>query len=442
MSVSLDGVISGMDTSGLIDAILANSAAPKASMQAQLEAQKATLDKIAGLSNRLKDLSEAIESLQSGGLEQYKATAPEGAGFAAEVEGSVVPGSYTVEVHSLAASEMEVSQGFADADASSIGHGTMQVTIGGVTHDITVDGSNDSLTGLAASLDGVDGVRAYVLDTGDGANPYKLVVQSEEGGAANTIELDTSGLAGGAPTFTQAQAGADAHVSINGIDVYSASNQVEALPGLTLDLNQAGTGPTQLEVAFDPSGVEEQIQAFVDAYNEVLSYYDTNTLFDQEKGIEGALVGESTARRTIESLGSMVSNGYTTGGGFQILAQIGIETGQDGKLSINSETLEDALENSFDDVVTLLTSETGPLSTIRSQIDDVFVDEDSGTLQSRSDSLQSSIEDLEESITNEEERLDAWSEILRSKFAAMEVAMAEMQTTTMFLTSFYSNDKT
>lgn len=445
MSVTIDGIISGFDTSSLIDAILTASAANKDQMERQLEADQASLDKISELSSLLEDLSGSIDTLQSDITDSYTATVTEGVGFTAETSNGVAPGTYQVDVLSLAASEMEVSQGFADASASgTIAQGTLTVTVAGVDTDVTIDGTNDSLSGLAEALDAVDGVRAYVLNTGEATDPYKLVVQSQDSGLANTLEFDTSGLAGGTvPAFTEIQAGADAHLTVNGLDVYSSSNDVKAIPGLTLTLQQDGLGPAPVEVALDETAFEEKVQAFVDSYNAVIDHYAKNTVFNEEVGLQGPLVGDSTARRTIDQLGSLVSNAYTVPeSGLSILAQIGIETQQDGTLELDTEALSEALQGSFDDVVGLLTSETGALSTVQTQIEDVFVDPDTGTLSSRQDSLQETIEELQERIEDEEDRLASQADTLRGQFTAMEATMAELQTTTMFLSSFFTAPQT
>jgi len=441
MSVTIDGIVSGFDTTSLIDAILAASAAPIASMEEKLENDRATLQKVTEFSSHLESISSKIGDLQSGGLELYTATVPEGAGFAATAHGSVAQGTYEVDALALASSEMEASQGYADADiGGTIGHGTISVTIGGEVTDVTVGADNDSLTGLAASLNEVDGINAYVLNTGSETDPFKLVVQGKNSGAENTVEIDTSGVAGG-PTFTETRAAADAHLTINGIDVYSASNDVQAVPGLTIDLDEAGLGPSLIEVGLDNTGIEEAVQSFVDTYNEAISFFNINTVYNAEEDLDAPLTGERTVARTVESLGNLVSSNYPgAGDGLSILAQLGVTTLPDGQLKLDNSTLQTAMREDFDDVLNLLTSEDGPFSALKTQIDDVFVDPDSGTLKSRTDSLESGIEDLEERIEKEEDRITDYAEILRSQFTAMEVAMSELQTTTQFLNSYFGSD--
>ena len=44
--------------------------------------------------------------------------------------------------------------------------------------------------------DDIDGLSAYVLNTGADEDPYKLIVQGEDTGADNTIAFNTAGLTG------------------------------------------------------------------------------------------------------------------------------------------------------------------------------------------------------------------------------------------------------
>ncbi len=441
---AVDGIVSGFDTTALIEGLSTAYSIPLSYMEVDLEDEKAALEKISGLSNRLEDLSEAIEKLQGDdGLVAYTASSSNESAFTATASAGAAPGSYTVDVQRLATNETEVSSGVADKDAMDLGTGTFSVTYGGVTTDVTLDGTNNSLQGLADALNDVEGVSAYVLDTGDGATPFKLVVQGDDTGAANSISFDSSGITGTIPTFTEQVAADDALVSVNNVDVYSASNTFDKLPGIEVELVSAGQGPTQLDVGLDQETMKANVQAFVDAYNEVQSFYDSNTSFNAEEGIAGALVGDSTARRVMETLGNTLSSSWDAGDDnpFTALSQIGISTNQDGSLSLDEDQLADALENNLSDVRAMFTAEDGALGTLKETIDTVFVDPENGTLESRKDSLNDSIEDLELRIDRQQIRLEDYTAFLREKFTAMEVAMSQFEGTASYLAGMFSSEK-
>ena len=442
----IDGIVTGLDTTAMIEAIVSVSGVPKYQMQRQLSDLEDRRDKVAGMSTRLTDLSGILEDMaDADSFVAHKASVSEEGQFSATVGTGAVTGIHEVRVETLANSELEVSEGFADQSSTGVIHeGTYSITYAGTATDITIDSSNSSLVDLAAAIDDIDGLSAYVLDTGEAVDPYKLVVQGTDTGAANTIEIagPTPSGAGTVPTFTEQVTAADAKIHFNDIVVYSASNQVSAIPGLTLDLEATSATAVTLTVEEDLTAIEETIQGFVDAYNEVANYYEVHTVYNADNGLKGALVGDSSARRVMDRLGSMVSSQYTVDGALEALSQLGIQTQQDGSLELDTEALQEALTDSFDDVVELVTSTDGPITTMKTVIDDVFVDEDIGSLTSRSESLAGSIEELEERITDFDLYLDNMRDRLRERFTDMEVAMGEMQSTQSYLTALFADTTT
>jgi len=445
MSITIDGVFSGFDTTALIEAILTGSYQRNALREDRVSANQLTMERISELSGHLSDLSTTIESFrdESNGIESqsYTATYAEGYGFSATAGEGAVLGTYDVAINSLATAQIEKSdQAYAEQFTTGVmGQGTVSIDIGGVVTDVTIDGTNDSLSGFAEAINAVSGVSAYVLDTGDATNPYQLVVQAESTGLDSSFAIDASGLSGGSvPTFTNVQAGADAELTINGIAVTSASNSIEAVPGLTIDANQAGLGATTITVGLDQDAFKAQVDTFIDDYNEIIRFYGANTVYDTDSNVQGPLTGESVARNIVDRLGTLVSSDYSgVAGSFTLLAQIGVQTNQDGTLTLDAADFEDAIDAGFDDVVTLLTSEDGPLAALQNQIDDVYVNSD-GLLDSRRDTLQDEIDRLQEDIERESIRIESRTETLRAQFTRMEEAFSELQNAGSYLGSLLS----
>ncbi len=437
MSVTVDGVFSGLDTTGIINALIGVQAGNRNIMQDQLEQERLRLGAVSELNSRLQSLADAAQTLRETAEEGFSATVPEDAGFTADAGSGAVGGTYNVSVTSLASSEMEVSQGLASKTSAVLSTGTLDLTIGGVTTSLTVDATNNNLTDLAAAINEIDGLQSYVLDAG-GSTPYQLVIQSEETGADNAVTIDTTGLSGGTDlSFTEAQAASDASLTVNGQAITSSSNAVTAIPGLTIDLQQAGLGSSTILVQVDQTTLEEQLDAFVEAYNSVTTFYSNNTNFNQETGRGGPLFGDATARRTVGRLGDMISAGYSTSSSLTILAQVGLETRQSGGLNFDSSVLADAIEDGFDEVIDFLTDDAGAMASLVTEIEDVFVDPLEGTLKTRQDSLERSIRDLEDRIADEDQRLDDQAALLRQRFSALESTLAELQGTTQFISNLF-----
>jgi flagellar hook protein FlgE len=92
-----------------------------------------------------------------------------------------------------------VSQGYSD-ETSNIGTGTVAISVGGGTAtDLTVDSSNDTLQGLANTINGTSGlgVTATIVNQGTTASPsYALELSSTSG----AVTMDTTGLTAGSGT--------------------------------------------------------------------------------------------------------------------------------------------------------------------------------------------------------------------------------------------------
>jgi flagellar hook-associated protein 2 len=435
----IDGIVSKIDTTAIIEATVGAAAVPRVKMQAQVDAFKARLDKIAGLSTRLTDVATALRGMDSADkLEALGATVSVEGKVNATVGAGAVAGRHSVVVSELASSATHVSQGFADKTAAAgFAAGSIMVSYAGVGTAIPVDGAT-SLSDLAEAIDGIDGLSAVVVDTGKaGSEKYRLLVRGEDTGAENTVEIDTSGLSGGViPSFTETVAAKNAQLEIDGVAFESATNHFAGvLPGVTLDVVAKTDTPITLEIAPAPDSAKTKVTAFVDAYNAAVSYRATNAVYDAEKGLRGALAGEPTTQRAMERISRMVSAEYNVGGDLTALSQIGISTQRDGSLKLDEEKFAAALEAHPDSVQALFTSADGPVAALATVIEDSYVDADTGSLSTTKTSLEGTIRGLETSIERFDSRLEQMAIDLRARYTAMELSLARAQTSEGALSS-------
>lgn len=195
-----------------------------------------------------------------------------------------------------------------------------------------------------------------------------------------------------------------------------------------------------IQVQRDEEAIVGKVEKFVEDYNEVVNYYKVNTLYDTEKGIKGALIGDGMVRNIIEKLGSMVSAQYDLSLDFESLGQMGISTNQDGTIKFESDDFKDNMASNMDAVVAFFTDDAGPLATIRDRIEDVYLDEHDGNLKARSESLEDTITDLEDSIVDFEKRLESYASRLRSQFNSMEVVLGELFATQAYLSALFAQN--
>ena len=440
MGFGVDGIVSGMNTGAMVDAMVGVYSLPQRALQQDIVDATKKKQAVAGVMSRLDDLDDAIEGIEDeDDFKVYKADYEETDAFKVTTENGAIPGAYSIQVNSLATTELEVSQGYEDKSSTGVlAKGTMTVTYGGTETELTIDDEHSSLTKLAALIDDIDGISAYVLDTGASSDPYKLVVQGEDTGEDNSIEFDTSGLtsAGTVPSFTEQRAAANSELEINGITVVDSDNSISsAVPGLDIELYQTMSSEENVTVSLDTDKVESNVQSILDAYNSVIGFVDQNQVYNSDLGIKGPLVGETTVQRVLRRMQTIVSKEYSVGDDINSLSMMGITTGSDGQLSLDTTEFGDSMEDYLDDVVAMFTADDGFAADMRDQIE-VYNDSVDGTLESMKDSLESRISDLQDSVSAYDARIERYETRLRAQFTSMETALGGMQGASNYMSAY------
>jgi flagellar hook-associated protein 2 len=437
VSIGIDGIATGIDTTALIGAMTEAASAPKNALLSRIDDYDDKKQKISELVNLIGDMETALEDIEDiGDFRSFKASYEENDAFDVSVDGDAVAGTYDIEVQSIAKAELEISQGYSSQTTDDItGSGTIDVTYAGTTTSVTVT-SDMNLAEVASAIDDVDGVTSYVMDTGDSTSPYRLVIQGDDAGSANTISV-TSSLSGGTePTFSESVSAADAKLTINGISVESDSNTVtDAVPGMTLDLAEVTTEAITVTVAPDPEAIEAKIQTFADAFNAVVSFVNTNSVFNSEEGIRGPFVGETSVGRVVDGLREVVIAEYDDlSQDYDAMSLIGITTDSAGKLEIDSDTLQDLLTEESSQVANFFTGTDGFIEAMLEAVD-VYTDPTDGSLAIRQDSLEDRIEDMEDQVDVYDRRIDRMTARLRKQFSGLESLVGTLNGSGQYITA-------
>jgi flagellar hook-associated protein 2 len=339
----------GFDVSSTVSQIVANLQAVETPWQTQLSSLQAQDTALTSIGNDLSTLSNALASLTAvqGVLsEKEGSSSDESVLTLTGASSSAVAGSNTITVNSLAATSSYDSTATASGDTLAIGS---SFAINGQT--ITIDSSNDTLSSLATAINnGQYGVTANVLNTSAG---QVLSLVSQTSGAAGDINV-TNGLtdaSGSAINFTQAQAGADASLTLDNFTITSPSNTVtDAIPGVTMQLLSAAPNTAvQVEITNNNTDVETAVTNFVSAYNTVIGDLNTQEGHDSSGNPE-PLFGNPTVSGLQEQLQQALDFTQPSGA-LTSLTQLGVSVNNDGTLSLDSSTLSSELNSNYQDVV-------------------------------------------------------------------------------------------
>jgi flagellar hook-associated protein 2 len=332
------GGSNGIDVTSAVNAVLYADRAPERGWQAQqaaLATQTSALNQLNTDSSSLADQLTALQSA-SGVLSSVQATSSDTSVVTATAASGTAKGSHSIVVNSLAATSSYYSSEVASSSTALTG--SFNITAGGTTTTITLGSGNNTLDELASTINGENlGVTASIITDSNGA---RLSLVSNTSGSAGSISVSgASGL-----TFTQAAAGADASLTVDGVPITSASNTVTgAISGVTLNLQSASPNQTvSLGLSPDTSSITSAVSNFVSAYNTLLADVSTDISYNTSTSTGGPLQADSTGQSFYSDLLSAVN--YSGSGSIASLQSLGITENSDGTLSLNTALLQSAVQ--------------------------------------------------------------------------------------------------
>ena len=363
---------SGLNITQIVDSLVEADVAPKKdSLNKQITEKNTQISALAEVVADLGSLKADVSALAN--TTQLAPTSASTTSLSITVSDSAVAQEFAadISVEALATAQTLnfVNSNFTSTTAT-IGSGTIAVQIGSWNSDfdsftqtsstnISVsDGT--TLTAFAAQLNAVTGVNASVLNVGDGT--YSLVVKSELG-AANAINFDvavgygsasdpktslnvfdteTSGIGAisGSNTLHMVTA-ADAHLKVDGVSVYRASNTIsDVVDGYTLTPKVVNTSSFRVQSSLDIDGAYNSLKSLVSSINITKTLF--GTLTDRE--LDGALADDpivASIERQLDKFFNGGNVGFFTSSVY--LSELGVSTNRDGSLSLGENKFRAAM---------------------------------------------------------------------------------------------------
>jgi flagellar hook-associated protein 2 len=342
-SSSIDGLVSGLDTSTLIDNLMSIERQPRDLLATQQADQQKAIDAAKSIETKLTALSLAAGTLQrSSGWMLRTGTSSNDAIASISADAGADIASFTFTVGSTATAHALVTNtSVASTDTVIASGGSISLTVGGVAHDISV--GSGSLSDVATAInDAAVGVRAAVVNTGSG---YRLQITSTATGVSSAFTVD-AGLdanVGGTSISTQ---GTDASITVgSGAGAYqvtSSSNRFAGIvPGVTITVKQPSTTPVTVAVTADVDGLAKNISAMVDAANAALDEIATQTKYDPATKTGSPLTGDSAVRRLSQNLTKAVTEAITQSS-LVSPGLAGVSVDRSGKVTFDQAKFSDA----------------------------------------------------------------------------------------------------
>ncbi len=407
-----------------------------------MQKREAELNKIitmtASLKSSLFDLSDTV-------LFAKRTVDVDGSDVEVAVEDGTKTQDIDLIVKNLAKSDIKQSKGFAsDGSVVTSVDTDMTINIDGQATTFTV-AANTTLKELKDLINKEmgDKVEATLLNTG-GTEPYRLVLKSTQTGAdqAMSFSFDDGDAATTNDDFldltvaaANVQDARDALFSFNGIDIVRSSNTVDDLvTGVTFTLKNEGTSINRISIKQDNEGIADQVESFVDGYNELMSELSAVTKYDAENKSAGIFQGDSTIVSLKLSLSRITLGTAPNGKG---LADFGVEVTRDGVMSFDRGKLLSALESDTQSVSDTFAGEEnspGIFASLKTYLSESATNRDS-LLSNLDTSLKERQKSLEERRTRTLDSIETKYEVMAKRFAAYDALIGKLNSSFQSLQS-------
>ena len=196
--------------------------------------------------------------------------------------------------------------------------------------------------------------------------------------------------------------------------------------------------PAALNVAFDNTVVQKNVQTFVDAFNALQKQFVSLRSYNSDTKTTGPLFGDATLRQVEDMVRSDLSNSVTgLTGNYTSLASIGITRQIDGTMALNADKLNTAITTGNGAVAQIFGSANGVAARLDTHIASQLAS--GATFDFRSQSLQSALKHLNDDKAALDVRMDAVKARYIKQFSALDAMLSTMQQTSSQLTSALAN---
>jgi flagellar hook-associated protein 2 len=437
MAITTSGVGSGIDIESLVTKLIAAEGQPATNRINKKEATwQADLSAYGSLKSALSSFQTAVKALNDpADFLGRTSTSSNTEVFSGTADQTAVPGKYDIEVIQLAESAKSRSGNFTSAD-EVVGTGSLAISLGADTFNITLGSENNTLAGLRDAINAASdnpGLTASIINVDGGS---RLVLTSDKLGSENTIGIvatdddgmpeDTTGLSRLATVnLTTVQAAQDAIINVDSQAVTRDSNTFsDVISGVKFNLNSALPGTVEsLSIGLDKGALIKNVNSFVKAYNSLADTMASLSSYNADTGAAGTLLGDS-ALRSVQSKISETLSSSISGLSFGSLVSIGITTNDKGNLEVDSSKLDSVMTADYTAVSQLFSSENGLAKSLDSLLER-YISSD-GILTARQDGLQTNIDSLDGDREQLNRRLASLDERYRAQFTAMDILVAQL----------------
>jgi flagellar hook-associated protein 2 len=414
VSSSTSATGSSLDVAGIVSQLMEVESKPLTKLDNRITSSTVKISTLGLFKGHLSTLKLALDDLQSSvNFSAWSAKLSNDTVASAELTATANAGSYQLDVLQLARPSIWNVTGFAtEADALAWFNAAGQTT-------------------LRASAE------ATVLKTAN--NQYVLSLKASNLGTDAGFTVSNSSLTAGLQA-TEYQTARDAQFNLNGVSFTRATNTVsDALTGVTLNLKAATSSPITLTVAQAESSAKPKLDALVKAYNDLQSFYKTQSQASADASTRGVLNSDFAVGSMMREIltGLMMPVTGVSGAaltGQTDLSALGIKLQDNGQLAVDTTLLSQAttLQSRLANGLTI-GYDASSSKNLSTRITEMF--SSGGILQERIDNEQKVQADLSSRKTTLQDKLANIQARYTAQYAALDALLFKLQSTSTSLKS-------
>lgn len=450
-SLAIDGLVSGLDTTSLINQLMAVESQPQTLLKAKVSTTQSLVTAFQSLNTSVASLASfAKKTALPASVDLFTATSSAASVSVTAASGSSA-GQIDLSVTSVAKAQVSVSAAMtAWPDSPST------FTI------VTSDGTKVELTAASTSLSDVAdainsssaGVKASRVsagtDPGSGDPLYRLQLTASATGASGAFQVYRGSAAdvtaGTAPDLFSAPGAATVGTATNAsvtlwagtaaeqVITSSTNSFADILPGLSVTVSKVETSPVTVVVAKNTAGISSLASNLVANLTSVFNFIDSKSTVStttSSTGAAGVAAGVFTGNSTARDVNARLLTAASAPVGGRSPSEIGITITKDGSIEYDAAKFTAAL--TADPVGTQAMFQT--IADRVATAADSASNQYTGTITQVITGQKSSLTSLNDQIAGWDVRLASQRSGLERTYSALEVALSNLKAQSSWLTS-------
>jgi flagellar hook-associated protein 2 len=451
MSLAIDGLVSGLDTTSLINSLMTIEATPQTLLKNRVTTTQSMITALQGLNSSVASLATlGKKTALPATADLFTATSSASSVTATAATGASA-GQLDLKITATAKMQVTVSAAMTTWPASP----AVMTIVGsdGTKTEITAASTSlaDMATAINASAAGVNAVRvASGTDVGTGLPLYRLQLSSKESGAAGAFQVyrgtaaevtastatDLLSEAGAATVATATDASITlwAGTAAEQVVTSSTNSFTGILPGVDVTVSKVEADPVSISIVRDTAGVSKVASDLVASLAAVFTFIDAKSAVSTSTTSTGAsktTAGVFTGNSAVRDVRSQLTAAATAPVDGVSPSSIGITVTRYGTVEYDETKFAAAL--AADPAKT-----QAMLQTISSRLADAATsasDKYDGSLTTLITGQQSALRTIDDQIGEWDTRLTSRRSSLERVYSALEVQLSNLNAQSDWLTS-------